>query len=324
MRSAAGAAFAILTMLASTVSALSQNAPWPTKAVHWINTAAPGSSGDIMARIVADRLAAMWGQPIVQDNRPGAAGNLAAQAAARSAPDGYHFFFAVASTLAVNPSTFANVPFNAERDFVPVVMIGFSPFMIAVNPAVPANTMADLIALAKKQPGKLSYATSGTRNLQHITGEMLKLKAGIDLLNVPYRGSPFAANDTIAGRTEVYIDSVPAMSAHIGGDKLRIIAVTSKTRLAGYESIPTVAETVPGFAPSGWFALVAPAGTPPDVLARVNKDVNTVLALQEVKDLLRRYAVFNGGGSLEEVQAFMRAERTAWGDAVRGAGIKPE
>ena len=302
-----GIALAIVTLLASTLSALSQTASWPTKAVHWTNTAAPGSSGDIMARIVADRLAAMWGQPIIHDNRPGAAGNLAAQAAARSEPDGYPFFFAVASTLAVNPYTFASLPFDAERDFVPVVMIGFSPFMFAVNPAVPVNTMADLIALAKKQPGKLSYATSG-----------------IDILNVPYRGSPFAANDTIAGRTEVYIDSVPAMSAHIGGDKLRVIAVTSKTRLAGYDSIPTVAETVPGFSPSGWFALVAPTGTPPAVLARVNKDVNTVLALQEVKDLLKRYAVFNGGGSLEEVQAFMRAERTAWGDAVRGAGIKPE
>jgi len=154
-----GIALAIVTLLASTLSALSQTASWPTKAVHWTNTAAPGSSGDIMARIVADRLAAMWGQPIIHDNRPGAAGNLAAQAAARSEPDGYHFFFAVASTLAVNPYTFASLPFDAERDFVPVVMIGFSPFMFAVNPAVPVNTMADLIALAKKQPGASTFST---------------------------------------------------------------------------------------------------------------------------------------------------------------------
>ena len=196
--------------------------------------------------------------------------------------------------------------------------------MIAVNPALPVNSMAELIALAKSKPGKLSYATSGVRNLQHITGEMLKSRTGIDILNVPYKSSPFAAQDTIAGRTEIYIDSVPAMAGHIAGGTLRVIGVTSKDRLPGFENIPTVAETVPGFAPVGWFALLAPAGTPPEVLTRANKDINTVLTLKEIKERLQQSGVFNGGGSVEDMQSFLRSERALWGEAIQKAGIKPE
>jgi tripartite-type tricarboxylate transporter receptor subunit TctC len=224
----------------------------------------------------------------------------------------------------VNPFTFKTPGFDAERDFTPVVVIGASPFMIAVNAGLPAASLAELIALAKAKPGKLSYATSGSRNLQQIAMEMLKHKAGIDMLNVPFRGSPFAAQETMAGRTEVYIDSVPAMSSHIGGDKLRVLAVTSAERVPGFAAIPTVGETVPGYAAAGWFALVAPAGTPAEVLAKVNADVNAVLARPEAQELLRRSGVFNGGGTLAETQRFMRAERAWWGEAVRNAGIVAE
>ena len=153
---------------------------------------------------------------------------------------------------------------------------------------------------------------------------MLKLRSGIDIVNIPYKGSPFAAQDTIAGRTEIYIDSVPAMSSHLGGDRLRIIGVTSKDRLPGFDRIPTVAEAVPGFAAVGWFALLAPAGTPPDVLARVNKDLNAVLALSEVREHLHRNGVFNGGGTVDEMQRFIRSERTLWQEAIQKAGIHPE
>ncbi|MCC6777563.1 MAG: tripartite tricarboxylate transporter substrate binding protein [Hyphomicrobiales bacterium] len=321
----ASVAFALIALSAPLTA---QPAPprdtWPAKPVRWINTAAPGSSGDIIARVVSDRLGAIWGQQVVIEGRPGAAGNIAAQAAARAAPDGYTYFFAVASTLAVNPYTFKTPGFDAERDFTPVVAIGTSPFMIAVNAGLPVRTLAELIALAKAQPGKLSYATSGSRNLQHIAMEMLERKAGIDLLNVPFRGSPFAAQETMAGRTEVYIDSVPAMAAHVGGDKLRVLAVTSATRLPGFDAIPPVADTVPGYAAAGWFALVAPAGTPQDVLAKVNADVNAVLAQPDAQELLRRNGVFNGGGSLAATERFMRAERAWWGEAVRSAGIEAE
>ena len=297
---------------------------WPERPVRWIHTSPPGSSADIIARVLSDPLGARWGRQVIIDNRPGAAGNIAAQAAARSAPDGYNYFFGVASTLAVNPHTMKTVPFDAERDFMGVASIGVSPFMIAVQPALPARSVAELIAQAKDNPGKLAFATSGTRNLPHITGELFKRSAGIDMLNVPYKGSPQAVQSLIAGDTQVYFDSVPALAQHLSGGRVRVIGVTAAKRLPGFESIPAVAETLPGFIAVGWFALVAPAGTPADVVARVNADVNAVLAQPEVARRMRDLGVFDGGGSPAELDAFMRAERARWQKVVREAGIDPE
>jgi tripartite-type tricarboxylate transporter receptor subunit TctC len=297
---------------------------WPDRPVRWIHTSPPGSSADIIARVLSDPLGARWGRQIVIENRPGAAGNIAAQAAARSAPDGYNYFFAVASTLAINPYTMKTVPFDAERDFVGVANIGVSPFMIAVHPALPVKSVAELIAHAKRNPGKLAFATSGTRNLPHITGELFKRSAGIDMLNVPYKGSPQAVQSLIAGDTQLYFDSVPALAQHIGGGRVRVIGVTAERRLPGFDSIAAVAETLPGFTAVGWFALVAPTSTPADVVARVNRDINAVLAQPEVASRMRELGVFEGGGSPAEVDAFMRAERGRWQKVVREAGIEPE
>ena len=297
---------------------------WPEKPVRWILTSPPGSSGDIVARLVAEPLGARWGRPVVIDNRPGAAGNIAAQAAARATPDGYTFFFGVASTLAVNPSTFKTLPFDAERDFAGVAGIGVSPFMIAVNPSVPATSVAELVALARQRPGKLAFATSGARNLPHITGELFKATAGIDMLNVPYKGSPQAVQSLIAGDTQVYFDSVPALTPHIASGRVRVIGVSSAARLPGFESIPAIAETLPGFLAVGWFALVAPAGTPADAIARVNRDINAVLAQPELARRMRELGVFDGGGSPQELDRFMAAERARWRKVVRDAGIEPE
>jgi tripartite-type tricarboxylate transporter receptor subunit TctC len=305
-------------------SALAVAQAWPERPVRWIHTSPPGSSADIIARVLSEPLALRWGRQVIIDNRPGAAGNIAAQAAARSAPDGYNYFFGVASTLAVNPYTMKSVPFDAERDFVGVANIGVSPFMIAVHPALPVNSVADLIRQAKDNPGKLSFATSGTRNLPHITGELFKRSAGIDMLNVPYKGSPQAVQSLIAGDTQVYFDSVPALAQHLPGGRVRVIGVSAAKRLAGFESIPAVAETLPGFIAVGWFALVAPAGTPPDLVTRVNGDVNAVLTQPEVARRMRELGVFEGGGSPAEVDAFMRTERARWQKVTRDAGIEPE
>jgi tripartite-type tricarboxylate transporter receptor subunit TctC len=261
---------------------------------------------------------------VITDNRPGAAGNIAAQAAARASPDGYNYLFGVASTLAVNPFTLKTVPFDVERDFAPVALIGLSPFMIAVNPTLPVTSMAELITVAKAKPSKLTFATPASRNLQHITGELLKHRAGIDMLNIPYKGSPAAAQDTIAGQTDIYIDSVPAMAAHVSSGRLRVIAVTSPRRVPGFDSIPTVAETVAGFAAVGWFALLAPVGTPAEAIARVNRDVNAVLAQPETAQRLQQLGVFDGGGTPHQLQRFLRSEREQWQRVIRDAGIEPE
>lgn len=318
---AAACALLAASLLASQ-DALAQT--WPARPVRWIHTSPPGSAADIIARVLSERLSASWGQQVIIDNRPGAAGNIAAQAAARAAADGYNYFFGVASTLAVNPYTFKSLPFDAERDFAPVASIGISPFMIAVNPAVPLKSIGELIAFARSQPGKLSYATSGSRNLPHITGELLKHSAGIDMLNVPYKGSPAAAQDTIAGRTEIYIDSVPAMAAHVASGRLRILGVTASRRIAGFEAIPAVAETIADFAAVGWFALLAPAGTPPEIITRVNADVNAVLAIPEIAVRMRQFGVFDGGGTPDQLDRFLRAERSRWQKVIRDAKIEPE
>lgn len=297
---------------------------WPSKTVRWILPSAAGSAPDIIARILSDKLSPALEQPVIIDNRPGAAGNIAAQAVARAVPDGYTYLFGQASTLAINPYTFKSTGFDADRDFAAVVSIGVSPFMFAVNSSVKVTTVAELVTLAKEQPGKLSYATSASRNLSHISGEMLKGATGIQMVHVPYKGSPQAAQDTVAGLTDLYIDSIPAMAAHIQSGRLRVIGVSAPRRVAGFESIPAIAETIPGFEAVGWFAIVAPAGTPAGIIARMNREMNTILAMPEVVRRMRQFGMFDYGGSVVDLERFMASERVKWSRVLREAKIEPE
>ena len=204
-------------------------AAWPERPVKVVVSAAAGSAPDIVARILGDRLTQMWGRALVIDNRPGAGGNLGAQAAARSAPDGYNFWFAHATPVVMNQFLFKSPGFDAERDFAPVVRVGINPMMVAVNPAVPAHDLKGLVALSKARAGKLSFTTSGTRNIPHLVGETLNQLTGAAMVNVPYKGSQQAAQDAIGGLAEVYIDAVPPMAPLVAGEgaRLRPIAVTS-------------------------------------------------------------------------------------------------
>ena len=297
---------------------------WPARPVRWVLPSAAGSAPDIIARMLSDKLSAALGQQVIIDNRPGAAGNIAAQTVARSTPDGYSFLFGQASTLAVNPYTFKSTGFDADRDFAAVINIGVSPFMFAVTPSLKAETMADLIALARAEPGKLSFATSASRNLSHISGEMLKATAGINMVHVPYKGSQQAAADTVAGLTHLYIDSIPAMSSYAQSGRLRVIGVSARTRVPGFEAIPTINETLPGFEAVGWFALVAPAGTPADIIERTNRELNAILAQPEVGQRMRGFGMFDFGGSAADLDRFMKAERAKWARVMREARIEPE
>jgi tripartite-type tricarboxylate transporter receptor subunit TctC len=317
---AAGAVALGTLALAGTVHAQA----FPSKPVRWVVPAAAGSAPDIIARLLSERVTGLWGQQVVVDNRPGAAGNIAAQAVARAPADGYTYLFGQASTLAINPYTFKATGFDADRELIGVINIGVSPFMLGVTPSVPAQTVAEFVKLAKADPGRFSFATSASRNLSHITGEMLKGSTGIDMVHVPYKGSAQAAQDTVAGQTQLYIDSIPAMAAHIQSGRLRVIGVSAPRRVAGYENIPTIAETIPGFEAVGWFAIVAPAGTPADIVARVNRDVNTVLAIPEIAARMRQFGMFDGGGSPADLDRFMKAERAKWGRVIREARIEPE
>jgi tripartite-type tricarboxylate transporter receptor subunit TctC len=312
-----------LALSAAAGSALA--AGWPERPVKIVVGSAAGSAPDIIARLIGEQLAQAWGQGVIVDNRPGAGGNLGAQAAARAPADGYTLWFGHATPVVMNRYLFKSPGFDAEKDFVPIVRVGVNPMMIAVNPALPARDLKELLALAKARPGQLSFATSGTRNIPHLTGETLNHLSGAGLVNVPYKGSQQAAQDVAGGQAEVYIDAVPPMAPWIGEKaRLRAIAATTGARIPGYEQVPTAREQGLDLVMQGWMAFLAPAGTPAEVIARVNRDVNAALTRPDVIAKLRTLGTFELGGSTAELDAFIRAERQKWAAIVRAAGLQAE
>src|SRR5882672_8493952 len=313
------------TLLAVAITVLSgtlvQAQDFPSRPVHWILSQPAGSSPDITARLIADGLSKTWSQQVIVDNRPGGQNVIGAQAAAKFAPDGYGYYFATTAALVSNPLTFKSLPYNPERDFVPVAMIGKSPMVIAVT----AKTLAELIALDNKDPGKLAAANEGTKTFGGMMSQLLNVATGMRLLQVPYNGVAPALQDTVVGRTQVVLVSSAAMSPFIKRGDLRPIAVTSAKRVSGLESVPTMAESYPGFEYVGWFALVAPAGTPEAIVRKVNADVNAVLAKDDIqKRLLELGAINEGPGTPEQLAQFLRDERVRWAKLVKDINLQPE
>jgi tripartite-type tricarboxylate transporter receptor subunit TctC len=297
---------------------------WPSKPVKFFVAGAAGSAPDIIARLIGDGLTKIWGQQVIVDNRPGAAGNVGTAAAAKAPADGYNILFGQAAPLALNQHTFKSLDFDPERDFVPIVSLGISPMMIAVNNDLPAKDIRDLIALAKAQPGKLNFGTSSQRNIPHLTGELLNSMGAIRLTHVPYKSNAQAAAETTTGLTQVYIDGVPPMVSHMKAGRVRVIAVSSAKRLPNFPDIPAVSETLPGFEFNGWFAILAPTGTPADVVRKVNTDVNTVVKQPDTAARLLGFGMYEPGGTPEDLAKFLRAERENYAKAVRAAKIEPE
>lgn len=293
--------------------------------VKFILSQSPGTSPDITARFLADRLGRLWGQQVVIENRPGGQNVPGAQAAARSPADGYTYFYATTAAIVSNPFTFKALPYDPEKDFVPVAMIAKSPMVIAVNPGVPAKTLAELVALDKSQPGKLAAANEGAKTFSGMMSQMLNKTAGVQLLQVPYNGVSPAIQDTIAGRTQVVLVSSAALLPFLKRGDLRPLAVSAGRRVRGLEDVPTLAETYPGFEYVGWFALLAPAGAPAAALQRVNRDLDRVLADPEVAQRLYDLGLVNeGAGTPESLAEFLRAERARWGKLVKEIGLQPE
>ena len=297
---------------------------WPARPVRLIVSQAAGTSPDISARFIADRLSKVWGQSLVVENRAGGQNVIGAQAAARSAPDGYTFFYATTAAIVTNPLTFKSLPYDPPRDFDAVAMIAKSPMVVAVGAAVPAKTVAELIALDKSKPGTLSSAHEGPRTFSGMMSQAFNLATGIKALQVPYNGATPAIQDTVGGRTQIVFLSSAAVAPFIKRGDLRPIAVTVGKRVTGLEGVPALAETYAGFDYSGWFAVLAPAGTPKDVIAKVNRDVNQVLADPEVAQRLRDLGVVTEPGSPEALNEFLAAERTRWTRLVKDIGLQPE
>jgi len=315
----------LLVALIATSGQAAAAETWPARPVRFILSQGAGSSPDITARIVADRLSRAWGQQVIVENRPGGQNIIGAQLAARATPDGHNFFFATTAAIVMNPFTFKSLPYDPQKDFAPVAMVAISPFVLAVHPGVPAKSLAELIALDKAQPGKLALANEGPRTFGGMMGQMLNLTAGMKLLPVPYVAPPPAIQDTIGGRTQVVLVSSATVATYLTRGDLRPLAVTAAKRVPGLEQVPTLSETFPGFEYVGWYVLLAPAGTPARIVQRVNRDVDRVLRDPEVVNRLREMGqVTEGAGTTETTAKFLSAERARWMKTVRDVGTKPE
>ena len=298
---------------------------WPTRPIKMIVSFPAGSAPDIVCRFVTDRLSRAVGQQIIVDNRPGSGYILAGQAAARSAPDGYNFFCATAATLVSNPHTFKSLPYDPVKDFVPVAMIAKGPFFVLVHPSVPVRTLAELVAYDKANPGKLAWATDGLRNFTGMMAAWLNKIAGTSILTVPYATMPLGIQDTLAGRTQLVILAVPAAAPRIKSGELRPLAASFAKRVPGYENVPAISETFPGFELVGWFLIVAPGGTPNDIVLRVNREMDKTLKDPETAQPLRALGFFTEGAETPEAVAeAVRADTAKWGRIVKEIGIEPE
>lgn len=301
---------------------------WPDKPVKLVVSAAAGSAPDIIARLIGEQLAQTWGKGVVVDNRPGAGGNLGAQAAARSTPDGYTLWFAHATPVVMNQYLFKNPGFDALKDFTPIVRVGINPMMIAVNPGVPAKDLKELIALGKTRGGKMSFATSGAKNIPHLVGESLNQMTGVNMLNIPYKGSQQAAQDVAGNLAEVYIDAVPPMIPWIGSagtpGRLKPLAVFTNNRLPGFEQIPTAQESGTNLTLQGWMGFMAPTGTPANVIEKMARDVNAIVKNPDIVSKLRLLGTYELGGTTHDFDAFIKDERRKWERVVRDARIKAE
>lgn len=313
----------LLALLACAAAAPASAQSWPARPVKMIVPQAAGGAPDIVARVVCERLAQMLGQPVLIENRAGD-GSIGAQAAAGAPADGYTYLFAPASLLVTNQYLMKMVPYNAEDDFASVAMVGMSPLVLAVNPDLNVKTLAGLIKLAKAEPGRLAFASPGRRTLPGLLGEMFGIRAGISLLHVPYKGAQ-GVIDTIAGRTHITVQGIPAIAGAVQRGELVALAVSSAKRLPGLPGVPTFAETLPGFEVNGWFAVVAPSATPPEPIQRMNLELNRLLRDSDVSQKLRALGIYSeGSDSPDQVDAFFKEERELWSRIVRELRIEPE
>ena len=298
---------------------------YPTKPIRIIAQFQPGTSTDILARIVAQKLTEVWGQQVVVDNRPGAGAIVGTEIGARAAPDGYTLTMGVSSAFGINPTLYSKLPYDAIRDFAPISNIALTPQTLVASPSFAAKTVKDFVAVAKAKPGTLNYASLGSGSTSHLTMEMFKSAAGIQISHVPYKGSPAAHADVMGGQVPVMFDAIPAVLPHIKSGKLRGLGIGTLTRSPFVPELPTIAESgYPGFEAVGWIGIVAPAKTPDAILEKLNAEIRRMLKDPDVRQRLDQLAFTPAAGTRAEFAAFIKSEIAKWGKAVKASGAKAD
>ena len=299
-----------------TAPALAQ--AWPSRPVRFIAPFPPGGPVDLLARLIGQKISEKSGQSVVVENRPGAAGNLGIDMVAKAAPDGSVFLHVPAGNITINATLMRDMPFNWERDFTPVTMIATAPNLLAVNPAVPARDLKELVAYAKANPGKLTYGSPGVGSGLHLAGELFRREAGIDIAHVPYKGTTQAMNDLIGGQLTMMFGALPTLMPQVKAGKLRALAVTSAKRSRFAPDLPAIAEV------SSWYAIMAPAKTPPDIVAALADEVRRIVELPDVRQTLDAQGLTAVAMRPADFADHIRKETATWARVIREANIRPE
>ncbi len=318
----------LLRYLASTLlvclplAAAAQASDFPNKAIRLVVPFPPGGATDAAARLVAVKMSEHWGQPVLVDNRAGAGGNVGSDLVAKSPADGYTLVMGVTGSHAINTSLYSKMSYDPVADFVAISQVAVVPNVLVVYPSVPAKNLAELVALAKKEPGKLNYASLGNGTAAHLGMEMLKSDAGVDITHVPYKGSAPAVSDLLAGQVQMMVDGLPSALPHIKAGKLRAIALTSLRRSPSLPDLPTISETYPGFYADAWSGLFAPKGTPQPVVDKLSAEVQRILKLPDVREKLAALGAEPVGSTQAEFTAHVKKEIDKWAKVVKTSGAK--
>ena len=316
--------FLLIIVAASVVSpAIAET--WPTRPIRFIVPFAPGGGGDVVGRIIGQRMSEQLGKPLIIDNRAGGGGTLGCELAAKAAPDGYTLLLGNVGPIAVGPALYPKLAYDPVRDFAPVTMIASFPNLLVANPGLPFKTVPELVAYAKSRPGQLNFASAGAGTSTHLAGELFKSVAGIDVVHVPYKGGAAAMTDIIAGQVAYYFGTMPSSMPLAKAGKLRALAVTSLTRSPAAPEVPTIAESgYPKFETAAWYGLMFPTSTPREIVARTNAATMVVLALPDIRERLMHEGSEPLGSTPAQFGAYIKAEIAKWSGVVKAANLKAD
>ena len=311
------------TLLLAALTATAQAQTWPSKPIRYIVPFAAGGTTDILARTISDKLSIALGQPVIVENKPGAGGGVGAAETAKAPPDGYTIMGGTISTHAINATLYSNLPYDPVKDFVAITLIARVPNMLVINNDIPAKDVAELIKLMKASPGKWNFASSGNGTSQHLSGELFKGMAGVDMQHIPYKGSPPALSDVMGGQVSMTFDNITTAWTLAKGGKLRALAVTTAKRSPIAPDVPTLGESgLPSYEIGSWQGVFAPAGTPPDIVKRLNAEIVKIINLPDVQKKLLDLGAEPVANSSEEFTAFVKVEVVKWGEVVKKSGAK--